>query len=541
MKIKFYGSANMVTGSNHLIEVGNKKLILDCGMFQGGREEDLLNYEVFPYNPADIDYLILSHAHIDHSGRIPKLVKDGFRGRILTTKATFDLSKIMLQDSANIQQSDTEWENKKRERAGKELLEPLYTSEDVFQALNLFEKYYYNQYIKIDEVFTLRFLDAGHILGSAIVELWIKEDDTTTKLVYSGDLGVENHAIIRKPDLIESADYLILESTYGNRLHEPYESSHQELINIIEETASRGGAVIIPSFAVGRTQELIYQLNAYYDTETMEAYKRIPIYIDSPLAIYATEAYQKNAELFNEETKERILSGDNPFSFPNLRYVERVEESKSLNKSPYPKVIISASGMADAGRIRHHLKHHLWDPRNTILFVGYQAEGSTGRRILDGARSVKILGEEIIVKAQIRELQGLSAHADMNMLLDWVGAIKEKPKKIFLVHGEADSTENLKKEIQKNFQISTHIAQMGEVVEIEASDEDISREETGEIDLKENLNDSINQVKELFEAYYSQDKGEVDEEFLKENYSEYNEALLDIKNRLMELIMIENK
>lgn len=541
MKIKFYGSTNMVTGSNHLIEVGDKKLLLDCGMFQGGPEEELLNFENFPYRPNEIDYLVLSHAHIDHSGRIPKLVKEGFRGRILATKATLDLSRIMLQDSAHIQQSDVEWENKKRTRSGQPLLEPLYTTEDVLRSLNLFEQYYYNQFIKIDETFTLRFLDAGHILGSAIVELWITEGDKNTKLVYSGDLGVGNHAIIKSPKIVESADYLILESTYGNRIHEPYEETHHKFIDIIERTASRGGAVIIPSFAVGRTQELIYQLNTYYENDTMEAYKRIPVYIDSPLAIQATEAYEKNSDLFNDETKNKILSGDNPFAFPNLRYVKTVEESKSLNKSPYPKVIISASGMADAGRIRHHLKHHLWDSRNTILFVGYQAMGSTGRRILDGTKEVRILGENIQVRAEIDELQGLSAHADLNMLLDWVDNIKEKPKKIFLVHGEPDSTENLKKEIENRFNISTVIAKLDEVIEIDGSKEKNYIDKHIEVDLSKSLNDSIYQVKELFNVYDSQRKSDVDDEFASKHYSEYNEALLDIKNRLMELMMLENK
>lgn len=541
MKIKFYGSAKMVTGSNHLIEVENKKLLLDCGMFQGGQAEELLNYEDFPFDPKEIDYLVLSHAHIDHSGRIPKLVKDGFKGRILTTKATYDLSKIMLQDSAHIQQTDVEWENKKRKRSGKEIIEPLYTVDDTFRSLSLFEQYYYDQYIKIDDNFTLRFLDAGHILGSSIVELWINENGKTKKLVYSGDLGVKNHAIIKEPAIVGSADYLILESTYGNRLHESSEDTRKKLIEIIEETALKGGTVIIPSFAVGRTQELIYQLNAYYDSETVEAYKRVPIYIDSPLAIQATEAYQKNAELFNDRAKKRILEGDNPFAFPNLRYVETIEESKSLNKSPYPKVIISASGMADAGRIRHHLKHHLWDPKNTILFVGYQGMGSTGRRILDGAESIKILGDDIQVKAQIKELYGLSAHADMEMLLDWVRKIENKPKKIFLVHGEPESAENLKNEIEKRFNIPTSIASMGEVVEIDNFVEKVYQNDKAELNFAENLNASVSEVKELFKIYNELREKEIDEEFANKNYFRYNDALLDIKNRLMELMMLENK
>ena len=541
MKLKFFGGSKMVTGSNHIIEANGKTLMLDCGLIQGGREEDLMNFKDFPYNPADVDYLVLSHAHIDHSGRIPKLVKDGFKGRIISTKATFELSKIMLQDSAHIQESEAEWENKKRQRKGQDLVQPLYTVDDALRTFGYFEEYYYDQYITIDETFTIRFKDAGHIIGSSIVEIWIKENEETTKIVFSGDLGVDEKAIINPPEFIESADYLILESTYGNRVHEPYTQAENELIDIIEKTASRGGSVIIPAFAVGRTQELIYQLNKYYDRDDFEEYKRIPIYIDSPMALRATEMYEKNSELFNEETKERIISGDNPFRFPNIRYVQTAEESKSLNKSNYPKVIISASGMADAGRIRHHLKHNLWDNRNTVLFVGYQANGSTGRKLLDGEKEINILGEQINVKAQIKEIQGLSAHADKNMLLKWVENIKNKPKKVFLVHGEIDALEELKSEIESRFKLETDITEYGEIVEIEKSNTTISNK--GEIakELKSNLDTSIEDVLELLEVYKDKRNENLDDDFVNKNYSQYNDAILDVKNRLMELIMLENK
>lgn len=541
MKIKFYGGAKTVTGSNHLIEANGKKLLLDCGMFQGGKAEEEMNFQEFPYNPGEIDYLILSHAHIDHSGRIPKLVKEGFKGRILATKATCDLSRIMLQDSAHIQESDIEWENNKRKRSGRPLLEPLYTLDDALKSFSLFEEFFYDQYIEIDDTFTLRFLDAGHIIGSAIVELWIKENDKNTKLVFSGDLGVDEKALINKPSIVESADILLLESTYGNRVHEPYKNSEDKLIKIIEDTAARGGSVIIPSFAVGRTQELIYQLNNYYDQEGFEEYKRIPVYVDSPMAFQATEAYKKNAELFNEETTKQILAGDNPFSFPNLRFVETIEESKSLNKSNFPKVIISASGMADAGRIRHHLKHHLWDEKNTILFVGYQANGSTGRKILEGAKEISLLGEIIKIKAKIEELQGLSAHADKNMLLNWVKAIKNKPRAIYLVHGEVEAQEEMQAEIQKRFNITAHIAEPGQTVEIGDTVEKTYQDQDYGIDLKANLNQSLHEVMSLIDAYKQQRNGDLDDDFVKRNYSDYNEALLDVKNRLMELIMMENK
>ncbi len=540
MKLRFYGGSRMVTGSNHLIEANGKILMLDCGLIQGGKEEDLMNFKEFPYNPSDVDYLVLSHAHIDHSGRIPKLVNDGFKGRIIATKATTELSKIMLQDSGHIQESEAEWENKKRQRKNMPLVKPLYTVDDALRALTYFEEYYYDQYVEIDDTFTIRFKDAGHIIGSSIVEIWVKENNETTKIVFSGDLGVDEKAIINTPEFIESADYLILESTYGNRIHEPYQSAEEELIKIIEDTAARGGSVIIPAFAVGRTQELIYQLNKYYDRDDFEEYKRIPIYIDSPMALRATEMYEKNAELFNEETKERILSGDNPFRFPNIRYVQTSDESKALNKSNYPKVIISASGMADAGRIRHHLKHNLWDSRNTVLFVGYQAQGSTGRRLLEGQKEINILGEEIRVSAEIREIQGLSAHADKNMLLRWVEKIENKPKKIFLVHGEIDALEEMEREIEARFKIEADITEPGEVVEVTNTDAVILSKDHTEKNLKEDLDASIQEVLDLLEVYKSKRGEDLPEDFIKSNYFQYNGALLDVKNRLMELIMLEN-
>lgn len=541
MKISFYGAAKMVTGSNHMIEANGKKLLLDCGMYQGGYEEEEMNKEEFEFTPSDIDYIVLSHAHIDHSGRIPKLIKEGFTGKIIATKATYDLSKIMLLDSAKIQETDIMWENKKRERSGKPLLEPLYSVSDAERSFSYFDSYYYEQLIKIDDTFTVRFTDAGHILGSAIVELWVTENNNITKIVYSGDLGMKNRAIIRNPSYVDDADYLILESTYGNRIHEDYEDTAHKLIEIIDETTMRGGSVVIPSFAVGRTQELLYQFNKHYDSENIEEYKKIPIYVDSPMAINVTEVYEKNSELFNDETKEMIMKGDNPFTFSNLHYVQSVEESKMLNKSSYPKVIISASGMADAGRVRHHLKHMLWDDRNTVLFVGYQAQGSTGRRILDGHKKIKILGEEVAVKAKIESLQGLSAHADLPMLLEWVGKFKNKPKKIFLVHGEDDSVENLKKEIEEKFNIPCKIAIMDEEVEINNFGDSVVRTAVSDIDKRAQIEKEIDEVKILYETYNKKTQEEKSEKYIRKHYDEYSLALLDLKNKLMELIMIEGK
>ena len=541
MKISFYGAAKMVTGSNHMIEVNGKKLLLDCGMYQGGYEEEAMNKEEFEFTPSDIDYIVLSHAHIDHSGRIPKLIKEGFTGKIIATIATYDLSKIMLLDSAKIQETDIMWENKKRERSGKPLLEPLYSVADAERSFSYFDSYYYEQLIKIDDTFTVRFTDAGHILGSAIVELWVTENNKSTKIVYSGDIGMKNRAIIRNPSYVDDADYLILESTYGNRIHEDYEDTAHKLIEIIDETTMRSGSVVIPSFAVGRTQELLYQFNKHYDSENIEEYKKIPIYVDSPMAINVTEVYEKNSELFNDETKEMIMKGDNPFTFSNLHYVQSVEESKMLNKSSYPKVIISASGMADAGRVRHHLKHMLWDDRNTVLFVGYQAQGSTGRRILDGHKKIKILGEEVAVKAKIESLQGLSAHADLPMLLEWVGKFKNKPKKIFLVHGEDDSVENLKKEIEEKFNIPCKIAIMDEEVEINNFGDSVVRTAVSDIDKRAQIEKEIDEVKILYETYNKKTQEEKSEKYIRKHYDEYSLALLDLKNKLMELIMIEGK
>lgn len=541
MKLSFYGAAKMVTGSNHLIEAGGKKLLLDCGLFQGRIEDDLKNFEDFPYNPSEIDYLILSHGHIDHSGRIPKLVKEGFTGRIITTKATFDLSKIMLLDCAKIQESDTEWENRKRKRSGKPLKEPLYTTSDAEKSFAYFETYYYGELIEIDENFTLRFQDAGHILGSSITELWVKEGENKIKIVYSGDLGVKNKAILKEPSYIEDADYVIMESTYGDKIHEDYEHTNEKLIEIIEDTAKKGGTVVIPSFAVGRTQELIYQLNSYYDSGNVEEYKKIPIYIDSPMAVDVTGIYEKNSQLFNKETEARIMSGDNPFSFSNLKYISEVEESKSLNKSSYPKVIISASGMADAGRVRHHLKHNLWDPKNTILFVGYQAQGTTGRKILEGISSIQIMGEEIKVRAKVEKLNGLSAHADMIGLLDWLKNFKKKPKKIYLVHGEKEAQEFLKEKIVNELKIETDIAEPYETVEINLGGEYVISEPIKKADLRESIEMNLSDIEKLYKTFTEKSQTEKSDKFLRKNFSEYNSSLIDLKSKLMELIMIESR
>lgn len=542
MDIKFCGAADVVTGSNFLISTDKYKILLDCGLFQGRKELERLNYEPFPYNPAEIDYLILSHAHIDHSGRIPKLVKEGFKGKILSTKATYDLCRIMLMDSAKIQESDVEWENRKRKRAGKELIEPLYTVDDAEMSLKFFETYLHGQKITIEDDVKIRFRDAGHILGSSIIELWIRDKQEEIKLVYSGDLGMPNRPIIRDPEYIDEADYLIMESTYGDRLHEEYNSATEKLVDIINRTAHRGGSVIIPSFAVGRTQELIYKLNKYYESEDIEEYLKIPIYVDSPMAVAATEVFQRHASTFDKEAKRLILHGDNPFKFSNLRYVTDQNESMALNKNRYPKVIISTSGMADAGRIRHHLKHNIWDERNSLVFVGYQAEGTLGRAILNGAKKVKILGEEVAVKAEVYNLQGFSGHADQKMLFSWVSNFKKKPAKIFLVHGEEEATIAFSQLIEKELHVETVIPKIGDVVTIEKQNVEIIKGEDMATELlRKGLEERISELRNQLEALSTRKEELLKDKVLEKEYDSLKNILIQLEHYVMDLNMMIGK
>ncbi|MBU5313382.1 MBL fold metallo-hydrolase [Tissierella carlieri] len=543
MDIQFYGAAKMVTGSNYLVKTEKYNILVDCGMFQGNEEMEKLNYNNFPYNPSEIDFLILTHAHIDHSGRIPKLVKDGFRGRIITTNATYDLCKIMLKDSAKIQESDVEWENRKRQRAGKKPIEPLYTMKDAENSLKYFEPYFIDQKIKINDNIQIRFKDAGHILGSAILELWVREVNEEVKVVFSGDLGMPGRPIINSPDYIDEADYLVIESTYGDTIHESYEESTEKLIDIINKTVLRGGTVIIPSFAVGRTQELIYKLNKYYEyNPEVEEYMKVPIYIDSPMAVDATEAFKRNSSSFNDEARALILKGDNPFQFSNLRYIKSQEESMALNKYTFPKVIISSSGMATAGRIRHHLKHNLWDEKNSLVFVGYQAEGTLGRILLDGKRQVKILGEEIHVRAQIYDIKGFSGHADQNMLLDWINKFKKKPKKIFVVHGEEEPANALSTLIRHLYKIETIIPNINDSFSIAKNEVELTKgiEILPEM-LREDIENELKTAYNQFEALINKSSEMVDDKLLTKKYDEIKNRLIDLQHRLMDLNIIVGK
>ncbi len=441
MNVKFLGAARSVTGTCHLITTDKYKILLDCGLFQGSKMLDELNEQDFGFDPLEIDFMILSHAHIDHSGRIPLLTKHGYKGKIFCTDATADLVEIMLKDSGYIHEKEAEWSNRKAERSGKPLVAPLYTFEDAAQSVKYLEPLIYGQLFEINPDVRVRFSDAGHILGSSIVELWINEKEHITKIVFSGDLGVKNKPLLKDPTTIAEADFLIMETTYGDRVHETNRASLDKFIDIILQTTRRGGTVVIPSFAVGRTQEIIYELNMFYEhhKELKQELDNIMVYVDSPLATSATEIFQRNAQVFDEETRAYILKGDNPLDFKNLVFTRSSDESKALNFNPAPKIIISASGMCEAGRIKHHLKHHLWDPKCSVVFVGYQAEGTLGRSIVNGDKDVSIFGEKIHINAEIHNLEGFSGHADRDGLLEWLSAFKTAPKKIFLVHGEENS------------------------------------------------------------------------------------------------------
>jgi metallo-beta-lactamase family protein len=470
MKISFLGATKTVTGSNFLVEGAGKKFMVDCGMYQGKITDELENEAPFMFNVQDIDFVLLTHAHIDHSGRIPKLYKEGYRKPIYATKATCDLCAIMLPDSGHIQEQETEWQNRKRLRRGEDTVEPMYTAQDAIDCMEVFEPVSYDEIIEITENIHVRYNDAGHMLGSAIIEVWIDEDGKRTKIVFTGDLGNNDIPLLSSPTMIDDADYLVMESTYGDRLHMRQEGKAQTFLDIVAETIERGGTVVIPSFAVGRTQEILYEINMIKDekmkdpkfAEEYQTLMKTPVYVDSPLAISATEVFKNNSDLFDDETKELILSGDNPLEFPGLKFTQTADESKALNESDEPSVIISASGMCEVGRIKHHLKHNIWNPNSTILFVGYQSVGTLGRTIVDGAKQVKIFGEEFKVNARIEYIEGYSGHADQEWLLNFIYSFIRKPKHIFLVHGEPKGQLVLKDKITENVNIPVTIPGLGE-------------------------------------------------------------------------------
>ncbi|MCX8104445.1 MAG: MBL fold metallo-hydrolase [Ignavibacterium album] len=438
MKIQFIGGARTVTGSLHLLHINGKKILLECGLFQGRRKDTYDKNKNFPFDPKEIDALILSHAHIDHSGNIPNLVSKGFDGLIYATAATVDLCQIMLRDSAHLQEKDVEWVNKKRVKKGDSPVEPLYTLDDVEKAMEHFVGVQYNKTIELFDEINFSFRDAGHILGSAGVHIEIKENQNKKiSLGFSGDIGRPESPVIKSPDVLRDLDVLIMESTYGNRLHSPTEQVEEELAQTVNQIVNDNGKIIIPAFAVGRTQTIVYVLHKLFDQNRIP---EIPIYVDSPLAVDATNVFRSHPECLDRETYRIFLqNGEDPFGFSRLKYIKKVEESKELNEKQGPMIIISASGMAEGGRILHHLANNIENPKNLILFVGYAAEHTLARKIMDGEQTVNIFGEEYKVKAKVKSMDYFSAHADQNELLDYLrlNPVK-KLKNIFLVHGEED-------------------------------------------------------------------------------------------------------
>ena len=439
MKLTFFGAAHAVTGSCHCLEVNGKKILIDCGLQQGQDEHDENKLD---FAPNYIDYVLITHAHIDHSGRLPLLVKEGFNGRILTTGLTAQLMSVMLRDSAHIQEGDAQWHNQKGKRAGLPPVEPLYTLMDAEEAIHMLETVEYGWLFDLCEGVKVRFSDAGHLLGSSILEIWATENGVTKKIVFSGDLGNEAQPIIRDPSFVDGADYVVMESTYGDRNHEPPESYTGALAELIDDVFSRGGNVIIPSFAVGRTQELLYYLREIKRDGLVKSLPSFKVYVDSPLATEATKIYSGNLKGYlDDDAISVIQGGENLFTFPGLTLTQSTEESRALNDDKTPKIIISASGMCDAGRIRHHLKHNLWRTECAVVFVGYQGAGTLGRHLLDGAKNVKLFGEDISVRARIVNFKGLSSHADRDHLLEWIEHFSPKPQQVFVVHGDNEVTE----------------------------------------------------------------------------------------------------
>ena len=451
MKIQFIGACHEVTGSCTLLEVDGAQYLVDCGMEQGIDEFENVP---LPVAAARIDAVFLTHAHIDHSGMLPKLYKDGFRGKIYATEATTDLCNIMLRDSAHIQESEAEWRSRKAERAGEEKIQPVYTMEDALGAISCFRRCKYDEIIRVAAGVELRFTDIGHLLGSACIELWLTEEEEQRKIVFSGDVGNYNQPIINDPKTVADTDYLVIESTYGNRLHQDdpkaaqskYYNPIRALADHIQRTFDRGGSVIIPAFAVGRTQEMLYAIREIKQRGMVTGHDGFPVYVDSPLAVEATGVFlQCDHSCLDQETMALVEQGINPLWFDGLTLAVSAEESKAINSDRRSKIILSASGMCEAGRVRHHLKHNLWHPSNLILFVGYQAEGSLGRKLQEGTDIVRLFGDDIVVKAEIASLKGTSGHADQQGLIDWMEGFIEKPQLVFINHGADESMTEFQK------------------------------------------------------------------------------------------------
>ena len=460
MRITFLGAAHEVTGSCYYLEAAGKRFLVDCGLKQG---PNYFETAELPVAPSDLDFVLLTHAHIDHSGKLPLLYAQGFRGSIYTTYATADLCDIMLRDSAHIQMSEAEWKNRKGKRAGREEIQPLYNMDDAQGTIGLLVGCPYKQILTVADGIQIRFIDAGHLLGSASIEVWLSEDGQEKKIVFSGDIGNLNQPLIKDPTYLRNADYVVMESTYGNRKHEVPEDYESALAQVIQRTFDRGGNVVIPSFAVGRTQEMLYFLREIKSKGLIHGHGGFKVYVDSPLAVQATTVFNKNMyECFDEETLALVKAGVNPISFPGLRLSITSDESKAINFDEEPKVILSASGMCEAGRIRHHLKHNLWRPECTILFVGYQAVGTLGRTLVEGAKEVKLFGEPVEVRAHVETLAGISGHADKQGLIRWLEGLRGRPRRVFIVHGEDQVCDSFAECLRNEYGYSTAAPYTGE-------------------------------------------------------------------------------
>ncbi len=466
MRMQFLGAAEITSGACYLVRSGDQQVLIDCGMFHGPEELKQRNYGDFPFEPSEIDAVLLTHAHIDHSGLVPKLVKHGFTGPIFATAVTVDLCEIMLADSGYIQESEVERKNRKLARRGKELLTPIYTVEDAAEAMKQFKRMMYDEEVTILPTMRVRFRDAGHILGAAIVELWVTEGEETTKLVFSGDLGNLDQPIVQDPTFITEADILVIESTYGTRNHENRGDRLQHLADVVNNTMRRGGNLLIPAFALGRTQDLLYSLRVLQDEGRIEP---LNIYIDSPLATKATEVFQKHSRVFDYEARTMIRDGRSPFEAPHVHYTESVQESMRLNSVAGGLVIISASGMADAGRIKHHLKHNLWRKQAGVLFVGYQAQGTLGRRLQDGAKEVRIHGEMVRVAAAIETIPGFSAHADQEALLLWLRRFRHIGR-VFVTHGEKESCHAFAELVRDELRVPVVVPKLDESFDLQGTE-----------------------------------------------------------------------
>ena len=545
MKITFLGATKIVTGSNFLVEAAGKKFLVDCGLYQGKAELEEQNYREFDYNPAEIDFMLLTHAHIDHSGRIPKLYNDGFKGPIYAHKATCDLCQIMLPDSGHIQEMEAEWKNKKRIRKGQPTRGPLYTAEDALKCMEIFVPVKYDEIIQVSENIYVRFNDAGHMLGSSTIEIWAKEDGKETKAVFSGDLGNNDIPLLSEPTMIDNCDYLVMESTYGSRLHIRNDQKAELFLKIVSETIDNGGTVVIPSFAVGRTQEILYEINKIkenrHDEEFLREYRtlmKVPVYVDSPLAISATQVFKENMDLFEDEVKEEMERGNNPLEFPGLKFTQTADESKALNESNEPSIIISASGMCDVGRIKHHLKHNIWNPKSTILFVGYQAPGTLGYEIVNGAKKVTIFGEEFAVNARIEYIEGYSGHADQEWLMNFVYSFYNKPKHIFLVHGEEESQEVLRNKILENTGIGVTIPEYGETYQLDDELRIVNRIKIKKtLTLKNEVLERLEKLKdELADMEVMVKEDMTDDELRDEDIFRINEKIKDLEQKILNVV-----